>query len=171
MRSRIYLSMIVVVINFVNVLAQKISTAQFGDIKNTMSFEEVSKLNTRENYIVEKTNEEMLGQHIIINEIPYHVVYYKNLKTKKFEIYSVSSSSKNLSTLSGIKVGSTLSDLWKNYKKYDISVKNDYDSSRVFILNDTDNGSSLVFYLESNKIIKIKLVNESAYLNNNIYEN
>lgn len=177
MRSKIYLSIIIIIISFINGSAQKISTTQFGDIKSKMSNDEVSKLNPKQLTVMEVTNKDMPEQDITIKGIAYHVVYYNNLKTKKFEIYSVSSRSKNLSTLSGIKVGSTLNDLWKNYKKYDISVKSNYDtrnnenSKRIFILNDIDNGSSLYFYLNKNIISEIKLVNESAYLNNNIYEN
>ncbi|GGF08097.1 hypothetical protein SAMN05443634_10342 [Chishuiella changwenlii] len=177
MRRKIYLSIIIVVISFVNGLAQKISTTQFGDIKSKMNNVEVSKLNPKQLTVMDVSNEDMPEQDITINGITYHVVYYNNLKTKKLEVYSVSSTSKNLSTLSGIKVGSTLNDLWKNYKNYDISVKNNFDtrnnenSKRIFILNDIDNGSSLYFYLNKNTISEIKLVNESAYLNNNIYEN
>ncbi|WP_313304753.1 hypothetical protein [Empedobacter sp.] len=44
------------------------------------------------------------------------------MKTKQFEVCMVSSVSSKLLTLSGIKVGSSLDDLWKAYKKYDISV-------------------------------------------------
>ena len=88
----------------------------------------------------------------------------------------VSSTNSSLSTLSGIKIGSTLSDLWKIYKKYDISVQNIFEdeetkSTRVFTINDLDNGCNLDFYLKNNKVVKIALMNESGYLNNNIYEN
>lgn len=161
------------IISFINTSAQQISTTKFGDILRDMNYEQVSNLYSKKNSVLETTNKDMPEQNITVNGVAYNVIYYKNLKTNKLEVYSVSSSSKNLSTLSGIKVGSTLSDLWLKYKKYDITLRNDYETKtgRVFELNDIDNGSALLFYLVNNKITKIKLVNESAYLNNNIYEN
>ena len=118
----------------------------------------------------------MPEQDIELNGIKYHISYYKNLKTKQFEVYTVSSVSAQLSTLSGIKIGSSLDDLWKAYKKYDISVQDIFEddetkSVRAFAINDLDNGCTLDFYLKNNKVVKMVLSNESGFLNNNIYEN
>ena len=158
-----------------SILAQKISTAKFGDIAYNMSQREVASLSNKL-ALYDTTNEQMPEQDIVINGIKYHVSYYNNLKKKQFEVYMVSSTNPSLSTLSGIKIGSTLSDLWKIYKKYDISVQNIFEdeetkSTRVFTINDLDNGCNLDFYLKNNKVVKIALMNESGYLNNNIYEN
>ena len=88
----------------------------------------------------------------------------------------VSSASPKLYTISGIKVGTTSDELWKVYKKYDISVQevmedDETKSSRMFSINDIDNGCTLGFYLKNNKVVKMILSNESGYLNNNIDEN
>lgn len=158
--------------------AQNISTSTFGSIQINMSFEEVSRLNPNQLAVLETTNEDMPVQDITINGIKYHIVYYKNLVNKRTEVYSVTSTARTLKTLSGIKIGSSLKDLWNVYKNYDVSIRNSSDNekgtenaTRVFILNDIDNGCYLAFYLSNNLVTRIALVNESGYLNNNIYEN
>ena len=156
--------------------AQKVTTSKFGDISYEMTQKQVAALTPNKLALYDVNNPEMPEQDIELNGIKYHISYYKNLKTKQFEVYTVSSVSAQLSTLSGIKIGSTLDDLWRNYKKYDISVQeiledDEIKSSRVFMINDLDNGCSLVFYLINNKVVKMELSNESGFINNNIYEN
>lgn len=158
------------------VLAQKVTTSKFGDISYDMTQAQVAVLNPNKLSVYDINNIEMPEHDIIVNGVKYHISYYKNLKTKQFEVYKVSSLSTKLSTLSGIKIGSTMDELWKYYKKYDISVQNileddETKSSRVFTINDLDNGCSLEFYLINNKVVKMQLSNESGFLNNNIYEN
>lgn len=156
--------------------AQKVTTSKFGDISYEMTQKQVAALTPNKLALYDVNNPEMPEQDIELNGIKYHISYYKNLKTKQFEVYTVSSVSAQLSTLSGIKIGSSLDDLWKAYKKYDISVQDIFEddetkSVRAFAINDLDNGCTLDFYLKNNKVVKIVLSNESGFLNNNIYEN
>lgn len=156
--------------------AQKISTSKFGDITYNMTQKQVEALNQDKSTAPKSADDEMMEQDVVVNGIKYHLRYYKNLKTKQSEVFMVSSTSTKLSTLSGIKIGSTLDDLWNLYKKYDISVQkiesdDETKSNRLFFLNDIDNGCVLDFYLKNNKVVKIALSNDSGYLNNNIYEN
>jgi hypothetical protein len=156
--------------------AQKISTSKFGDISYNMSQKQVAAFSPTKLATYDVNNPELPEEYVAINGVHYHITYYKNMKSKQFEVYMVSSTSDKLSTLSGIKVGSTLDDLWNNYKKYDISIQqvevdDETKSNRMFTINDTDNGCNLGFYLKNNKIVKIVLSNESGYLNNNVYEN
>ena len=156
--------------------AQQVSTAKFGDIAYNMSQKAVASLDKKYLATYDVNNPEMPEQDITVNGIKYHVSYYKNLKTKQFEVYMVSSASPKLYTISGIKVGTTSDELWKVYKKYDISVQevmedDETKSSRMFSINDIDNGCTLGFYLKNNKVVKMILSNESGYLNNNIDEN
>ena len=158
------------------VFAQKVTTSKFGDISYKMTQMHVATLTPDKLAVYDVNNPEMPEHEIEINEIKYHISYYKNLVDKRFDVYEVSSTSSKLSTLSGIKIGSSLDDLWKVYKKYDISVQdiledNETKSVRTFTINDLDNGCTLNFYLKNNKIVKMALVNESGFLNNYIYEN
>lgn len=155
--------------------AQKVTTSKFGDISYEMTQKQVAALTPNKLALYDVNNPEMPEQDIELNGIKYHISYYKNMKTNQFEVYTVSSSDQKLSTLSGIKVGSTLEDLWKSYKKYDISIQEGREdketkSTRVFMVNDIDNGCTLSFYLKNNVVAKMMLSNESGYLNNNIYE-
>ncbi len=52
----------------------------------------------------------------------------------------------------------------------DIFEDDETKSVRAFAINDLDNGCTLDFYLKNNKVVKMVLLNESGYLNNNIYE-
>ncbi|WP_312312732.1 hypothetical protein [Empedobacter brevis] len=174
MLNRIYLTASLFVLSSL-LFAQKVTTSKFGDIGYTMSQKQVAALTPDKLAVYEVTNKNMPEQDIIVHGIKYHISYYKNMKTNQFEVYTVSSSNQKLSTLSGIKVGSTLEDLWKSYKKYDISIQEGREdeetkSTRVFMINDIDNGCTLSFYLKNNVVVKMMLSNESGYLNNNIYE-
>lgn len=158
------------------VFAQKVTTSKFGDISYEMNQKQVVLLTPDKLAMYEISNVNLPEHTIVVNGIKYHITYYKNLKTKEFEVYQVSSLSPKLATLSGIKIGSTLDDLWKNYKKYDISVQDileddETKSNRIFTINDLDNGCSLQFYMINNKVVKMELLNELGYLDNNIYEN
>ncbi|MGV0926961.1 hypothetical protein ACTS9K_07250 [Empedobacter sp. ULE_I145] len=102
--------------------AQKVTTSKYGDISYEMKQKQVAALTPNQLALYDVNNAEMPEQDIELNGIKYHISYYKNLKTKQFEVCMVSSVSSKLLTLSGIKVGSSLDDLWKAYKKYDISV-------------------------------------------------
>ncbi len=156
--------------------AQKVTTSKFGDISYEMSQKQVTALSPDKLALYDVSNAEMPEHDIELNGIKYHISYYKNLKNKQYEVYTISSISSKLSTLSGIKIGSSLDDLWKAYKKYDISVQDIFEddetkSVRAFSINDLDNGCTLYFYLKNNKVVKMVLSNESGFLNNNIYEN
>ncbi|WP_334125674.1 hypothetical protein [Empedobacter brevis] len=175
MLNRVYLTASLFVVLSSLLLAQKVTTSKFGEIVYTMSQKQVAALTPDKLAVYEVTNKYMPEQDIIVHGIKYHISYYKNMKTNQFEVYTVSSSDQKLSTLSGIKVGSTLEDLWKNYKKYDISIQEGREdeetkSTRVFMINDIDNGCTLSFYLKNNVVVKMMLLNESGYLNNNVYE-
>ncbi|WP_312922640.1 hypothetical protein [Empedobacter brevis] len=174
MLNRVYLTASLFVLSSL-LFAQKVTTSKFGDIGYTMSQKQVAALTSDKLAVYEVTNKYMPEQDITVHGIKYHISYYKNMKTNQFEVYTVSSSDQKLSTLSGIKVGSTLEDLWKSYKKYDISIQEGREdeetkSTRVFMINDIDNGCTLSFYLKNNVVVKMMLSNESGYLNNNIYE-
>ena len=131
------------------IFAQKVTTSKFGDISYEMTQKQVAALTANKLALYDVNNPEMPEQDIELNGIKYHISYYRNLKTKQFEVYMVSSVSAQLSTLSGIKIGSSLDDLWKAYKKYDISVQDIFEddetkSFRAFAINDLDKDQMLI---------------------------
>ncbi|MBF0596491.1 hypothetical protein [Faecalibacter rhinopitheci] len=149
-------------------LAQRVSTANFGPVNYKMTDQQIYSLNPDKLAVFDVNNPDMPEQDININGVNYHVVYYKNLYSKKNEFFSVESEGKELITLSGIKIGSSLDDLWKVYKNNSISYLGT-DDNRYFTFYDLENETELIFYLKNNKVWKIKLSYEKGYLNNNIY--
>ncbi|MGB6082932.1 hypothetical protein [Moheibacter sp.] len=83
----------------------------------------------------------------------------------KIQLFEISTQSASVKTLSNIGVGSSLEDLWKAYKNYNISIWRLWDdksekystTERVFQLNDYEAGTALYFYLRNDKIYKITL--------------
>lgn len=81
------------------------------------------------------------------------------------QLYEISTRSASVKTLSNIGVGSSLDDLWKAYKNYNVSIWRMWDqktekystTDRVFQLNDHDAGTALYFYLRNDKVYEITL--------------
>lgn len=68
---------------------------------------------------------------------------------------SISTTSKNIKTLSGIGIGSTLEDLWKAYSsKYNVLLDKSNNNNREFRIDDRENGVILTFSLK-NEIVTI----------------
>ena len=80
-----------------------------------------------------------------------------------FVLYEVKTKSTKIKTLSNLGVGSTLDELWKAYKNYNISVWQTWDektekystTERVFQLNDHDASTAIYFYLRNDKVYEI----------------
>ncbi|MBO6212442.1 hypothetical protein [Algoriella sp.] len=71
---------------------------------------------------------------------------------------SISTTSKNIKTLSGIGIGSTLDDLWKAYgAKYDIYLNKAEFDSREFRIQDAENATLLLFELKNEIVTEIIL--------------
>lgn len=78
-------------------------------------------------------------------------------------LYEIKTNSSEIKTLSKLGVGSSIDDLWKAYKNYNISVWQMWDeiedsnskTDRVFNIQDHDAGTSLYFYLRNNKVYEI----------------
>ena len=78
-------------------------------------------------------------------------------------LYSITTTTPKIKTLSNVGVGSSLEDLWKAYKNYNISIGNIWDektekyttTERVFQLNDYEVGTAIYFYLRNDKVYEI----------------
>lgn len=86
-------------------------------------------------------------------------------------LYEIKTNSSEIKTLSKLGVGSSIEDLWKAYKNYNISVWQMWDeiedsnskTDRVFNIQDHDAGTSLYFYLRNNKVYEIVIgINEGC---------
>lgn len=86
-------------------------------------------------------------------------------------LYEIKTNSSEIKTLSKLGVGSSIDDLWKAYKNYNISVWQMWDeiedsnskTDRVFNIQDHDAGTSLYFYLRNNKVYEILIgINEGC---------
>lgn len=86
-------------------------------------------------------------------------------------LYEIKTNSSEIKTLSKLGVGSSIDDLWKAYKNYNISVWQMWDeiedsnskTDRVFNIQDHDAGTSLYFYLRNNKVYEIVIgINEGC---------
>lgn len=149
----------------VSIFAQKVSTTQFGDIPIGYSNQQVSQLNPNQLQLLDVSTPEAPEQTITIKGNTYSLVYFKNGRTKELSIFSVSSKSNNLKTLSGIGVGSSVSDLWQKYKNYSISYKKEIDGGKIFTLYDEDNETELQFVVNNQKVSEIRLYNMGLWLN------
>lgn len=71
---------------------------------------------------------------------------------------SISTTSKNIKTLSGIGIGSTLEDLWKAYSsKYNVFLDKSNNNNREFRIDDRENGVILTFSLKNEIVTTIRL--------------
>ncbi len=71
---------------------------------------------------------------------------------------SISTTSKNIKTLSGIGVGSSLDNLWYVYAtKYNVLLNKSNNNYREFKIDDNENGVILTFYLSNEIVTKIEL--------------
>ncbi len=81
------------------------------------------------------------------------------------ELYEITTKSTSIKTLSKLGVGSSLDDLWKAYKNYNISIWNSWDektekystTERIFQLHDYDAGTALYFQLRNGVVYEISL--------------
>ncbi|WP_313580152.1 hypothetical protein [Chishuiella sp.] len=71
---------------------------------------------------------------------------------------SISTKSKNIKTLSGLGIGSTLDDLWNAYStKYYVFINKEIEGIRSFSIQDEQNGTILTFELINGRVDKIEI--------------
>jgi len=102
--------------------------------------------------------------NLVYKGIVYEVNFSKNYdengnESKDYVVYSVSSKDKTLKTLSGIGIGSTLSELIEKYKDNNIEISDSWvdngnrtKSIRYFNINDYDAGTYLHMTLKNGHV-------------------
>lgn len=150
------------------VTAQKVSTTAFGDIQMTLSDWQVNQLVKDKLLVLDVSEPEMPNQNIQVNGVDYHIIYFKNLRTKKLSIMYVSSESTKLKTLSGIGIGSSVNELWQKYKNYHIAYASNGGNEKTFTLYDHDHQTELQFIVKNQKVTKITLFNYGQWMDDYI---
>lgn len=99
--------------------------------------------------------------NITLNGIDYAIEIRSGYLSKTENdtyLSSISTTSKNIKTLSGIGIGSTLEDLWKAYSsKYNVLLDKSINNNREFRIDDRENGVILTFSLKNEIVTTIGL--------------
>ncbi|MGV0753880.1 hypothetical protein [Empedobacter brevis] len=135
----------------------QISTTRMNEFKIGMRPAEIMKLLGNKPVALANESE----KNISLKGIHY-TIYIGSGYLSKTEgdayVNSISTSSKNIQTLSGIGVGSSLEDLWKVYStKYNVFLNRSENNLREFRIDDKENGTILLFDLKNEIVTKITI--------------
>lgn len=143
---------------FISVLSSaQVSTTRINDIRLGMSQSELEKVLGKKIKIPVNTDGYPEDEYTVTHNAVTYSLYFWMLD-EGLKISSISSNDASLKTLSGIKKGSTLDELWSKYKNYNLRIYNHWDENglskdeRSFEIMDYDNGSSLGIHLKNNKV-------------------
>ena len=135
----------------------QISTTRMNELKIGMRPSEVLKLLGNKPVAIADENE----TKITLREIDYTIEIRSGYLSKTENdtyLSSISTRSKNIKTLSGIGIGSSLEDLWKAYSsKYNVLLDKSNNNNREFRIDDRENGVILSFSLKNEIVTTIGL--------------
>lgn len=145
----------------------QISISGMNGIKINQTKTEVEKLLGNKLELKPDANGYNYFTEIIKDGVPLRLSFVKYDDEKEgsvYELYSISTESDKIKTLSGIGTGNSLEDLWNTYKdNYNISLYFYYDEDqeqidkgkRAFVLSGINEDTIIYFYLKANKIYRI----------------
>lgn len=155
----------------------QVSTIRMNDIKLGMKLSDFENLTGKKvKFKVDNHGHPVIPVFVELKGVFYKVTLISDSLTNqlsdKFYVYSIESSDPSLKTLSGVKVGSTLDDLYSKYKNYTISIFDGHDGKtnqrtkafRYFTLFDKDEETTLKFRLVNNKVVSIEIFYENKGL-------
>lgn len=135
----------------------QISTTRMNELKIGMRPFEVLKLLGKKIAAIVDEGE----TNVTLKGIDYTIEIrsgYLNKTENDTYLSSISTTSKNIKTLSGIGIGSTLEDLWKAYSsKYNVLLDKSNNNNREFRIDDRENGVILTFSLKNEIVTTIRL--------------
>jgi len=152
----------------VTVSMAQISTTRMNDLNVRAKLSEIEtilgeklELSKKENDWLYTTTVNHKGAELHLSFMDYH----DELEGTVFQLFLISTDSNSLKTLSNLGVGSSLEDLWKAYKHYNISIWNEWDENlqkftpeeRVFQISDYDAETALFFHIKNNRVYKISV--------------
>lgn len=135
----------------------QISTTRMNELKIGMRPFEVLKLLGEEIAAIVDEGETNVTLKGIDYTIEIRSGYLSKTENDTY-LSSISTTSKNIKTLSGIGIGSTLEDLWKAYSsKYNVLLDKSNNNNREFRIDDRENGVILTFSLKNEIVTTIRL--------------
>ena len=135
----------------------QISTMRMNELKIGMRPSEVLKLSGNKPMAIADDNETKIALKGIDYTIEMRSGYLSKTENDTY-LSSISTTSKNIKTLSGIGVGSSLDDLWKAYSsKYNVYLDKSNNNYREFKIDDKENGVIMNFNLKNEIVTKIEL--------------
>lgn len=146
----------------------QISTTRMNEMRINNTLAEVEKALGRKLEIAKKVDDYFYTIKINDKGSDFNLSFAEMVDDQGrtyYALYEISTKSPNIKTLSKIGVGSSLEDLWKAYKTYNISIWNSWDETpdkystknRTFQLSDYDAGTVIYFELENDKVIEVTL--------------
>ena len=135
----------------------QISTTRMNELKIGMRPSEVLKLLGKKPAAIVDEGETKITLKGIDYTIEIRSGYLSKTENDTY-LSSISTTSKNIKTLSGIGIGSTLEDLWKAYSsKYNVFLDKSNNNNREFRIDDRENGVILTFSLKNEIVTTIRL--------------
>lgn len=135
----------------------QISTMRMNELKIGMRPSEVLKLSGNKPMAIADDNETKIALKGIDYTIEMRSGYLSKTENDTY-LSSISTTSKNIKTLSGIGIGSSLDDLWKAYSsKYNVYLDKSNNNYREFKIDDKENGVIMNFNLKNEIVTKIEL--------------
>lgn len=135
----------------------QISTTRMNELKIGMRPSEVLKLLGNKPVAIADENETKITLRGIDFTIEIRSGYLSKTENDTY-LSSISTRSKNIKTLSGIGIGSSLEDLWKAYSsKYNVLLDKSNNNNREFRIDDRENGVILSFSLKNEIVTTIGL--------------
>lgn len=135
----------------------QISTMRMNELKIGMRPSEVMKLLGNKPMAIADNSETKITLKGIDYIIEIRSGYLSKTDNDTY-LSSISTTSKNIKTLSGLGVGSSLEDLWKTYSsKYNVFLDRSDNNYREFRIDDKENGMILNFNLKNEIVTKIEL--------------
>lgn len=144
----------------------QISTTRMNEMRLNNTLQQVEKALGQKLEITKTGDDWLFYVKVTDKEADFTLGFLESINesnSKELVLYEIKTNSSEIKTLSKLGVGSSIDDLWKAYKNYNISVWQMWDeiedsnskTDRVFNIQDHDAGTSLYFYLRNNKVYEI----------------
>jgi len=159
---------------FSTLIFAQVSTTRINDFKIGMKKTDLEKIigkkiniKLTDGYPTDATNIVYKG---IVYEVNFSKAYDDNgNELDEYTIYSVGSKDKSLKTLSGIGIGSSISELIEKYKDNNIEISDSWDdngnrikTTRYFNINDYDAGTYLHMTLKNGRVSEFYVGNQEG---------
>jgi hypothetical protein len=146
----------------------QISTTRMNEMRLNNTLAEVEKALGKKLEIAKKVDDYFYTIKINDKGSDFNLSFIENSDENGrtyYSLYEISTKSTQIKTLSKVGIGSSLDDLWKAYKNYNINLWNNWDEKtekystkeRTFQLSDFDAGTVIYFELENDKVVGVTI--------------